>query len=49
MRNGQSERAEFVLALPPRLIRQHLLGDIGMRADQADGFAILVAFDGGLD
>ena len=49
MRHGFGERAEFLFALPQRLLRHHLLGDIGMRADQADGFAVLVALDGGLD
>ena len=43
------ELAVALLALPKRLLRQHLFGDIGMRADQADGSAIFVALDGGFD
>ena len=41
--------AVSLLALPKRLLRHHLLGDIAVRADQADGRSILVALDGGFD
>ena len=47
MRHGFGERAEFLFALPQRLLGHHLLGDIGVRADQADGLAVRVALDGG--
>ena len=49
MRHGLGQRAEFLFALPQRLLRHHLFGDIGVRADQADGLAVLVALDGGSD
>src|SRR4051812_129847 len=41
------ELAIFLLALPQRPLRFHLLGDIAVRADQADRLAVLVALDGG--
>ncbi len=47
VRHGFGEGAEFRFALPQRLLRDHLLGDIGMRTDQADGLSVAVALDGG--
>ena len=41
--------AVALLALPQRLLRQHLLGDVGVGPDQADRLALFVALDGGLD
>ena len=47
VRHGFGERAEFRFALPQRLLGDHLLGDIGVRADQPYGLSGLVALDGG--
>ena len=41
--------AVSLFALPQRLLRHHLLGDIGVRADQTDGPPLLVALDRGFD
>ena len=49
MRHGLGEGTEFRFALPQRLLRDHLLGDIGVRANQAYGSSVPVALDGGSD
>jgi hypothetical protein len=41
--------AVSLFALPQRLLRQHLLGDVGMRADQADRLSAVIALDGRVD
>src|SRR3954447_4146576 len=43
------EIAIEVFALPKCLLRQNLLGDIGMSADQTDRHSMLVTFDGRFD
>ena len=47
VRHGFGEGAEFRFALPQRLLGDHLLGDIGMRPDQAYGLSAPVTLDGG--
>ena len=47
VRHGFGEGAEFRFALPQRLLGDHLLGDIGVRADQAYGLSGSVALDSG--
>ncbi len=49
LRQLVGQLAIALFALPKRLLGHHLFGDVGMRADQADGLSLRVAFDGGFD
>lgn len=47
VRHSFGEGTEFRFALPQRVLRDHLFGDIGVRADQTNGLSARVPLDGG--